>query len=466
MRAALTLIAALVVWRLAMLSAARIELSTDEAQYWLWGQSLAFGAYSKPPLIGWLIRSVTEWAGDSAFAVRALAPLLHGATAVVVLVLARRLAGPGVAALAAISYATMPAVTLGSVLMTTDTPMMLALAVALLMQHRLAARASVGGAVALGLAVGLGLMAKHAMAYGLAGMALAALLRPDWRIARRDLAIAAAVALAVVAPNLWWIASHDFVTVHHMAEDGRAHGLRLNLPGAARFLAEQLAVMGPILFPAFLIGAVRLRGGLRGLALVGLVVLGIVTAQALVSRALANWAVGFTVPGVIVAAAWLAGRRWLAWASVAVGLALAVALPLLTVIGTEWRLGDRLALGRYLGHHALADRALDGAQAAGAVAIVAHDRGLLADLSLFGKPRGLAVHAAPFAGPPRHHWDLALPLPANLPGPVAALTLPGDPLPDCARLLDQWTAGPGFLEGETLSLSLADATCLGMTAHD
>ena len=106
---AVTAVALLTLWRVLWLLADGTTLSTDEAQYWFWGQEFAFGAYSKPPLIGWLIRAASEVAGQSVFGVRVAAPLLHGATALIVLVLARRLTTPAVAAFAALSYLTMPA---------------------------------------------------------------------------------------------------------------------------------------------------------------------------------------------------------------------------------------------------------------------------------------------------------------------------------------------------------------------
>ena len=40
-------------WRVALLPFDRADLYVDEAQYWFWGQELAWGYYSKPPLIGW-----------------------------------------------------------------------------------------------------------------------------------------------------------------------------------------------------------------------------------------------------------------------------------------------------------------------------------------------------------------------------------------------------------------------------
>src|SRR3954468_11713165 len=67
------------------------DLYPDEAQYWIWSQQLAFGYYSKPPLVAWLIALTTGLFGDSEFAIRLSAPLLHAAAAVFVYGIGARL---------------------------------------------------------------------------------------------------------------------------------------------------------------------------------------------------------------------------------------------------------------------------------------------------------------------------------------------------------------------------------------
>lgn len=464
--AALALIAALTLGRVVALWFDRTGLYTDESQYWLWGQEMAFGAFSKPPLIGWIIRGATEAFGDTVFAARLAAPLIHGLTAVLVLALGLRVAGERVAALGAMTYATLPAVALGSALMSTDTPMMACAAAALICQHELARRGrdwsrSPNIALLLGLAVGLGLLAKYSMLFVVAGMVLAAALNRDWRIRLADLIVAALVAAAVIAPNLWWVQAHDFVTARHVAEDAEWQGVVLHPVQAARYLAEQFAVMGPLAFAAFGVAVLRpglMPGAARGLVWATLPVLLIVTGQALASRALANWGVAFTVAGSLVAAAALVRVPRLAALSLALGLAVSLALPAAKIWGTAWRLpnGD-LALARYLGRDAVSDRALAFARAQGAGVIVAGDRDLLADLSW--QARGsIAVRALPHDGAPRHHWDLIYRYdPAETPGPVALLTR--GPAPACAAGLapltqESWIAGPGFAEGQGFTLTL------------
>ncbi|MFN8680349.1 ArnT family glycosyltransferase [Paracoccus sp. P2] len=460
-QAALAGIAVLTLWRVAILWFNRTELWVDEAQYWLWGQSFSFGAYSKPPLIGWLIGLVTRIAGDSTFGVRLAAPLFHGITAYVVLILASRLADRRAAALAALTYATMPAATLGSLLISTDTPMLLAIAVALLLQHRLAERSAAGQATLLGLAVGLGFLSKHAMIFTVAGMVAAAVASPSWRLARRDFLLALLVALAVAAPNLWWIATHGFVTLRHLAEAGGAGGWGLHPARALRFLAEQFAVMGPLAFAAFLLSFRGADPQMRGLRAMAAVVLAIVTCQALAGRALANWAVGFTVASSIIAAVWLIRHPRLAMVSLTLGLVVAIALPLLTVFGTGWRTGEgKLILARHLGRGEVSARAMDYARRQGVQVIAAHDRGLLAYLSWQARATDLRIVAAPHKGAARHHWDLVQPFASDASGPAALLLLQAQP-PGCALGPNEsWIAGPGFAEGQRITLTLTSPACL------
>ena len=41
------------------------DLFGDEAQYWLWSKKLAFGYYSKPPFLAWIISFFTNFIGSS-----------------------------------------------------------------------------------------------------------------------------------------------------------------------------------------------------------------------------------------------------------------------------------------------------------------------------------------------------------------------------------------------------------------
>ena len=305
-----------------------LELYPDEAQYWLWSRTLAFGYYSKPPMIAWAIRAATAIGGDGEAWVRLPAPLLHGAAAVALLSAGRRMFVARTGALAAVIYLLMPGVALSSQVIATDAPLLAFLALALRFLAGLWRReASTGGAwlaAGAGAALGAAALSKYAAFYAVGGLLLHAAMdgqgrRRLWTPAR---AAAAAAAFALVfAPNLLWNAMHGFQTVAHTAADadlGReARAARTFDPwGAPRFLLSQLGVFGPVPFAALVAASWlwargRLEARERQLLALTLPAILVVTAEAAVARANANWAGAAYGAGAILAArAFDGGAGW------------------------------------------------------------------------------------------------------------------------------------------------------------
>ena len=90
-RAAVLLTLALTLARLVALFRTPLELYPDEAQYWLWSRTLAFGYYSKPPMIAWAIRAATAVGGDAEAWVRLPAVLFQAGATLCVYAVGRRL---------------------------------------------------------------------------------------------------------------------------------------------------------------------------------------------------------------------------------------------------------------------------------------------------------------------------------------------------------------------------------------
>ena len=421
-------IALVTLWRVALLPLVSADLFVDDAQYWFWGQELAWGYYSKPPLIGWILRASTEIGSDAPFWIRLPMPLIHAATAVVVALVARRLYGGRIGGLAGFAFAGLPGVALSSLLVSTDVPMLFCFALALLAQLHLAERRSLAWALVLGAAVGVGLLAKYAMIYFPLAAALAALVVPSARIAWRDAAVAAAVALALIAPNLVWNAANDFATVQHTASNAGWQGLRLDLVGLAGFLAGQFGMSGPVFFAAYLAAVARPGADptRRYLAVMSLPVFAIVSVQALISGANANWAAAGHLAALVLAVAVLEGRpRWLA-IGLAINLALTAALPVAAVYADRWRIGSgNLVLARYVGQSDLSRRAAEVARTEGLDTLVSDNRATLADFFYTLRGSGLSIYAEPEAGFPPHHYAQKHPLPPG-PGEVLYVTRAAD----------------------------------------
>src|SRR6478752_1063709 len=95
-RAAVLLTLALTFARLVALFRTPLELYPDEAQYWLWSRTLAFGYWSKPPMIAWAIRAATSVGGDLEPWVRLPAALFQAGAMLAVFAIGRRLYSPRV----------------------------------------------------------------------------------------------------------------------------------------------------------------------------------------------------------------------------------------------------------------------------------------------------------------------------------------------------------------------------------
>ncbi len=324
---ALLLVLAVTAARIVLLWFDQKQLFVDEAQYWFWGQDLAFGYFSKPPAIAWLIRGVTDLAGsDAPFWVRLPAPLLHGLSAMLLGMVAARLAG-GVAALWTIAaYLTLPLVAVGSLLMTTDTLMFPFLVAAYLAWLEALEEDRPGLGAAAGLSLGLGFLAKYAAIYFGAAALLAAVLVRQMRPSPRVALWALSAFVLAISPNLLWNLSNGLITVQHTVDNiewARDPAARLGLEWdeLGEFVVAQFIVFGPLFLPALAWAAVRWRdltAEMRALVLFAVPIILLVCLQAVLSRAYANWAAAAYLTGTVAVVLWLL-QRSRAWLILGVG---------------------------------------------------------------------------------------------------------------------------------------------------
>ncbi len=425
-------VVALTAFRLIALALSRTDLFFDEAQYWFWSRELAFGYYSKPPLIAWVIRGATEVCGMGEACIRAPSPLIHAATALVIYAIGRELYEPRIGFWSGLVYATLPGVSFSSGIISTDVPLLFCVALALLALVKMRASTSWGWAILLGLAIGLGLNAKYAMSYFLLCLFIYAVATPSGRSLLRGprLYAALAIAAALIAPNIWWNAQNKFATFSHTADNANWGGSLLHPADALEFFFGQFAVFGPILFACLIGFVLRWRPGSvqtgnasaeHLLLSFCLPVLGLMFVQALLSRAHANWAAfAYIAATVLITAALLRGN-WPGLFRASLWLHLAIAL----LIGIGGMLAGHIALpggtdpyARVLGWREMAEAAGNKAQAEGYRAIVTDRRAFAAELHYYLRDRQIPVVALRGEGPPRDHFEMARPLTAETPRPV------------------------------------------------
>jgi 4-amino-4-deoxy-L-arabinose transferase-like glycosyltransferase len=312
------ILAVLTVLRLAFLIWGRLDLSPDEAHYWEWSRRLDLSYYSKGPLIAYLIAGLTVVFGTSAFAIRLGAVLLSLLGAWALYRLGRDLYGrPEPGALAVIGLQLTPLVWAGSLITTIDPPFIVIWTLGLWAAHRALTTGSGGAWLLLGLAIGVGTLAKYAMLFALPALVLYLWLAPERRSSVRagGVGLAALAALVTLAPMLVWNARVGWVSARHVASQGRGSGLSLvNLP---EFIGSQILVLTPIVAGLFAWGLwIGVREGLgrrrepyRFLLAFAVPVLGTYLAIGLQGKVQANWAAAAYPPLALATAGLLLERR-------------------------------------------------------------------------------------------------------------------------------------------------------------
>lgn len=314
---ALGLIVLVMLWRLAFLAFDSPNLSFDEAQYWAWAQTIQLGYYSKPPMVAWAIAATTAVFGEGEGAVKLGSALAHCGTALLLLVLGTRLYGGKVGAWAAVGWITLPAVSLSSMMITTD-PFLLFFWAAGLLALVEAPRLGAGPNrwwVVLGVAFGLGMLSKYAMAFFVLclGVWMVWDKEPRRLLRMPGLWLAGGIGLLIYAPNLIWNASNGFVSYVHTKDNANLKGSLFNPDKLAEFLGGQFGVFGPILMAALIVALIaafrrNAESRTRMMAAFCLPVLAVMTAESLLSRANANWTAPVFVSGIVLVSAFLSAR--------------------------------------------------------------------------------------------------------------------------------------------------------------
>ncbi len=195
--------------------------------------------------------------------------------------------------------------------------------------------------IAVGAAIGLGLMTRYTIAWLVAGLAVGFLLTPARRLLMSWWLIAGAgVALIIFLPNMIWQAQHGFISIDFLRT---IHARDVRIGRTDGFLWKQFLVPASLftipLWMAGLFFYFRKREGERYRAL------GWTFVAALVLFALAQAREYYTAPlypmllagGAVMAEQWPRWARGLNWAGLAVafGIGVAFALPV-APINSRW----------------------------------------------------------------------------------------------------------------------------------
>lgn len=210
-----------------LLSGSPLDLAPDEAHYWDWSRHLDWSYYSKGPLVAWLIRLSCELFGGlslrltgSLTAAVRLPALVCGSLLLTSLYLltVQVLGRPRLALGVVVLGLTLPLITVGSSLMTIDSPYTCCWGWALVFAHRAVSGRQDWAWEATGVLVGLGMLAKYTMVLFLPSLGLFLLTSRAHRHLLRAPRFWVMVGLAgfCCVPILIWNAQNDWVTFLHV----------------------------------------------------------------------------------------------------------------------------------------------------------------------------------------------------------------------------------------------------------
>jgi 4-amino-4-deoxy-L-arabinose transferase-like glycosyltransferase len=246
--------------RLAYLASGVIELSEDEAYYWLWSDKLALSYYSKPPMVAYTMALGTAIWGDTELGVRFFSPVISALIAFLLLRWMSREWNPRMGvALITVCLAT-PLLGVGSVIMTIDPLSVLFWTAAMLAGWRaIKPTATLGDWIWVGVWMGFGLYSKYVAFLQLLCWAVVFLLikeaRPQLR--RPGPYAAVVVMLLFLVPVAIWNHQHDWITVAHVSEGtSAAERWTPTLRYLNDFLITEFGLLNPVFFVAAWIAGV------------------------------------------------------------------------------------------------------------------------------------------------------------------------------------------------------------------
>lgn len=240
-----------------------IDLFTEEAQYWLWSQNMAWHYYSKPPLVAVLNYISTAILGNTELGVRINAILCGVGMSWVTFLFGRHLYSPKVGFWSAMILQAMPMWWLASTFHMTDSSLAFFWALSIYLAYRGVEDGKKSWWIGAGVAAAFGLMAKMVMILIFPFLLLYLIYIKSWKAQSKNYILFVLITLLGFIPALIWNWQNNFDTFKHLAalsgggggeskpfDAGKAFGQFFEYVGG------QLAMISIFLIPLFF-GAFR-----------------------------------------------------------------------------------------------------------------------------------------------------------------------------------------------------------------
>jgi 4-amino-4-deoxy-L-arabinose transferase-like glycosyltransferase len=238
-----------------------VDLVPDEAYFWVWSKHFALSYRDKGPLVAWTIAVGTHLFGDTVFGVRFFAVLLSAGTAFQLFRLGERLYDARTALWCVGVAGIIPIFAVGSILMTIDPLSVFFWAWGANLSWSAFETGKMRYWVLLGLAIGVGFLAKFINAVQLVGVALFLYWSKPHRhflFSRQSLATLFAFGVSSF-PVFWWNMQTGWLHVEALHErSGIQHSFGIHPRAFLQYLGEILAVVSPPMMAGMFVAAIGL----------------------------------------------------------------------------------------------------------------------------------------------------------------------------------------------------------------
>ena len=287
----------LIIFKITAVYFTEFSLYGDEAQYWLWSQTLDLGYYSKPPLLAWFLGGYSILFGDSFVSLKIFPIVIYFFISYAIYKLCLNLSFDNKnAKLCALSFFVIPAASLSSFLISTDLLLLLFWVISMVLLLKVIKTNLTINFFLLGLVLGLGFLAKYAAIYFLLSLSLLLFLDKTSLKSFKNNPLGVLVFLlsfsVVLLPNILWNFNNGWITFSHTSDNANLQNLNLNFYEPIKFFGSQILMVGPLLFIFFIffLKNFRLDYENKFLLIFSLPIIFIVLVESFLVRANANWA--------------------------------------------------------------------------------------------------------------------------------------------------------------------------------
>lgn len=288
-----------------------LGLSVDEAQYWDWSKTLELGYFSKPPLISWLIYLTTYLFGEAEWAVRISSPILHLGISLIIWLITKKIYGYIAANLSAILWITLPITSLGSLIISTDTPLLFFWCAAFYSLLKIFDTKGFFWPIILGISLGLGFLTKYAILFFVIGLCLSSWNKIVLKNHVHKILLSFIIFLLITAPNIYWNIHNNLSTFNHTIYNADLKSVEFSFIEGLKFILSQFVIVGPFLLALYFLKVLKFNSMKQKelfLIYFSLPIFFIIMVQAFLKTSNANWA-ATALPTAVVLISGLALRK-------------------------------------------------------------------------------------------------------------------------------------------------------------